>query len=116
MHSGLGAQNNGDANMAALHLMESLNSWQMNGGGAPPAASMGQRASMDGMTGMAGAPTVSRGSDSESWRHDPGCAGCPAEHYTPGVPWHCRSSGQLYGSNSWVAGGSGCCPPSLPLR
>ncbi|KAL4448901.1 hypothetical protein ABPG77_007618 [Micractinium sp. CCAP 211/92] len=55
MHSGLGAQHSGDANMAALHLMESLNSWQLNGGG-PPAASMGQRASMDGMTGVAGAP------------------------------------------------------------
>lgn len=56
MHSGLGAPNGGDAGMAALHLMESLNSWQLNGGSGPPAASMGQRASMDGMTGMAGAP------------------------------------------------------------
>ncbi|KAL4422777.1 hypothetical protein ABPG75_008974 [Micractinium tetrahymenae] len=58
MHSGLGAQSSGDANMAALHLMESINSWQLNGGGAPPSASMGQRASMDGMTGMAGAPAA----------------------------------------------------------
>lgn len=67
MHSGLGAQHSGDANMAALHLMESLNSWQLNGGG-PPAASMGQRASMDGMTGVAGAP-ASVGEEGNSLDH-----------------------------------------------
>ena len=53
MHSGLGAQQGADANMAAL--VESLNGWQLNGG-AGGGASMGHRGSMDGMTGMAGAP------------------------------------------------------------
>lgn len=50
MHSGLGAQHGSDANMAAL--VESLNGWQLNGGGA----GMDHRASMEGMSGMAGAP------------------------------------------------------------
>jgi hypothetical protein len=62
MHSGLGAQHGGDANMAAL--MESLHSWQLNGGGHGNGGGMQHngggpmhphRASMEGMTGVAGA-------------------------------------------------------------
>jgi hypothetical protein len=48
MHSGLGSQHGGDPSMAAL--MDSLNGWQLGGGGMPPRA-----ASMDGGMGMAGA-------------------------------------------------------------
>ena len=52
MHSGLGAQHGGDANMAAL--MDSLGSWQLGGGGGMPtaAASMAHRGSVDGMAGV----------------------------------------------------------------
>jgi hypothetical protein len=55
MHSGLGGQHGGDANMAAL--MDSLHGWQLNGGnGGGPHHSMAQRAaSMDGLGGMAAA-------------------------------------------------------------
>ena len=61
MHSGLGAQHGGDANMAAL--MESLHSWQLNGGGHGGGGMQhnggghmhSHRASMEGMTGVAGA-------------------------------------------------------------
>lgn len=52
MHSGLGAQHGGDANMAAL--MDSLGGWQLAGGNGAAMAHRG--GSMDGMTGMAGAP------------------------------------------------------------
>ena len=63
MHSGLGAQHGGDANMAAL--MESLHSWQLNGGGHGGHGGMQHngggpmhphRGSMEGMTGVAGGP------------------------------------------------------------
>ena len=54
MHSGLGSQHGSDANMAVL--VDSLNSWQLGGPGGAGPASLGHRGSMDGMTGMAGAP------------------------------------------------------------
>ncbi|KAI3430482.1 hypothetical protein D9Q98_005077 [Chlorella vulgaris] len=58
MHSGLGGQHGGDANMAAL--MDSLHGWQLNGGnGGGPHHSMAQRAaSMDGLGGMAAAQVM----------------------------------------------------------
>ena len=58
MHSGLGSQHGSDANMAVL--VDSLNSWQLGGPGGAGPASLGHRGSMDGMTGMAGAPVSSR--------------------------------------------------------
>ncbi len=54
MHSGLGSQHGSDANMAAL--VDTLNGWQLGGPGGAGPASLGHRGSMDGMTGMAGAP------------------------------------------------------------